>query len=212
MPEITADLLDRFSLKKYADPETIYRGELYYKEGRVVSTAYEGEVYSFRVIGKGETYRVSIRRPTEDQLSLTCTCPHARRVAICKHIVASVMTLKDELKKKHVSLWQDTLSNALEHPLAQSSSTASKSKNYVAFFVLEMLEYFYGPEFYLKPYVLRASQWPLLKEIQHLPAAQVNDWLVNHREWESRKTTPYQSLNLNGCMNFSPEAVSFLTS
>ncbi|MAT45737.1 MAG: serine/threonine protein kinase [Anaerolineaceae bacterium] len=209
MPEITADLLDRFSLKKYADPETISRGELYYKEGRVVSTELDGEVYSFKVIGSDQSYLVHIRRPTEDQLSFTCTCPHARRVAICKHIVASVLTLKDKLNKKHVSPWQDRLNNVLEYPLHQTTSTTNRAKNYVAFFVLDLLDYFYGPEFYLKPYVLRTSQWPLLNDLRQLPASQVNDWLVQHREWESQITTPYQALNPNGCINLSPEAVSF---
>ncbi len=133
MPEITADLLDRFSLKNYADPESISRGELYYKEGRVISTTYDNEVYSFKVIGSGQSYQVRIKRPTEDQLSFTCSCPHARRVAICKHIVAAVMSLKDQLKKNMSACGKTRSTPRWTIPLGKFLRPAAEQKTLLLF-------------------------------------------------------------------------------
>jgi superfamily II DNA or RNA helicase len=71
---------------------TYYRGEAYWREGRVVSSKLEGRVLTGEVDGS-ERYRVHVTATPTDGLISRCSCPLG---GMCKHAVALVLAYLGE--------------------------------------------------------------------------------------------------------------------
>lgn len=81
-----AKVLDRSLLRALAGSRSYERGEDYHGSGCVERLGIEGEAVVATVQGT-HRYRVELR-PGDEGLEGSCTCPHAREGAFCKHCVA----------------------------------------------------------------------------------------------------------------------------
>ena len=133
MAEITSELLDNFPFERFASSGVIQRGRQYFRQGKVSLIEFDTiSAYLFSEGSYGEEYDVDIFF-SGNQLHAACTCPHAQQVQVCKHIVASILTLSEHLKnakKGSKSKWERRLSNALEN-LPKKKGTR-KVKPYLA--------------------------------------------------------------------------------
>jgi uncharacterized Zn finger protein len=88
-----AKVLDRSQLRALAGSRSYERGEDYYESGCVERLAIEGDSVVATVQGT-HRYRVELR-PGEEAPAGSCSCPHAREGAFCKHCVAVGLAFLD---------------------------------------------------------------------------------------------------------------------
>ncbi len=138
---------------------------------------------------------------------MECTCPQAEVAPVCKHMVASMLALTQHLKSEEVQDdWQYRLGTALQN--APRRTGGGSAQHYVALFLLQKEEYYQRASFSLAPRVIKASQWPALKQLDGDPAA-IQRSLDQNRGWTKLLEQPYQSANPAGCMNVPPEGIAF---
>jgi hypothetical protein len=100
-----------------SDPHRLSRGKRYAKDGSVLDIVVEPGVVTCEVQGSRSTpYLASIEvtpgdgMPLRRDVSATCTCPDADNWDghICKHVVATLFTLADELliEPELLDLWR----------------------------------------------------------------------------------------------------------
>ncbi len=93
MPKITADLLDKSPYKHYTSAAVIQRGQQYFRSGHVYEIDYQGNYAICQVEGSFAEYEVEIILHANNHVSYACTCPHAKQVRVCKHMIASILAL-----------------------------------------------------------------------------------------------------------------------
>lgn len=103
MPAHTAPILD--TLISRAGPTIAERGLNYFAEGLVSGLDIDKESARARVKGR-ETYRVELRA-RDDELSFSCTCPHAMEGNLCKHVVAVGLAWLDALEPEQAQASAD---------------------------------------------------------------------------------------------------------
>jgi len=91
-------MLNLKNFEKEIVPVILKRGEQYFRNGNVTSIEEEGNgVWSAEVEGS-ETYTVEVTIKSNDKISdYFCDCPHEG--GICKHVVAVLFTLQNEIVK-----------------------------------------------------------------------------------------------------------------
>ena len=91
--------LDNLTLGKLGNPspQIIQRGRTYYAQGRVIIAEFRGNKAICLVRGRQDTYTVTLGVDKHDRLRASCTCPHAYRVSVCKHMVASLLEVRQYL-------------------------------------------------------------------------------------------------------------------
>ncbi|NOY99468.1 MAG: DEAD/DEAH box helicase family protein [Chloroflexi bacterium] len=207
MPKITSKLLDEFPYDHNVSPAVVQRGRQYFRTGHVYEIDYQGDYAVCQVEGNYDDYEVTIRLYATKQVLLTCTCPHAAQVPVCKHMVASMMALSQYLRNGEIpSDWERKLDTALENLPRRKGG--GKARRYAAIFLLQEDEYYYELQFSLVPRIVKASRWGMLKIVDDDPAA-VNRMLVKNHGWTKHLEHPYNSVNPNGCLNLPPEGVAF---
>ena len=205
---ITYKLLDDFPYYQYADRNSIQRGARYFRDERVYEMTFEEDSAECMVRGSGGNhYEVVISQQGKKELGFSCTCPYADQGYFCKHMMASLLALKEYLYSEEVQKdWKYQLGLALQN--APRRTTGSKAHRYVAIFLLQKDEYYSGVSFKISAAIVKAAQWGRLNHIDDDPAA-VNQALNDGRGWVNYLDQPAQSVNPAGCMNVPPEGIAF---
>lgn len=209
MSKITSDMLDNFPYDHYASQVIIQRGRKYFNNGHVREIDYQGDYAICQVEGNYEDYEVSLRLYAKNQIVLSCTCPHAEQVSVCKHMIASMMALNEYLKNGEVSsAWERKLDTAFENLPRRKGG--GKAQRYAAIFLLRKSEYYYKTTFSLEPRIIKDSQWDVLKTVQDDPA-DINRALEKNNDWTKYLEHPYRrNVNPDGCLNLPLESITLL--
>jgi non-specific serine/threonine protein kinase len=191
------------------------------------------------VLGDTNDYSVEIEVDQRlGELLFDCDCPFAEN-NFCKHMVAAALALSAYLKENTEgerdaeeipSLhrlpasknWRTKLDDTLA--LIPHRAAANNASRYVALVVLSRTEYgYYNAGYYnsrysapsysyaLEPFIIKANNWyPLLRGSTLTSPQAINAFLDSTKKWITVGEKPHQPLNPAGCLNLSPDAVSFL--
>ncbi|HTY62034.1 MAG TPA: SNF2-related protein [Acidobacteriota bacterium] len=235
---ITTELLKNFPFSRYADPGSIQRGREYYRRGNVwnVELVDENKAHC-SVEGQSGEYTVEIEVSEKTgELLFDCDCPYADEGNFCKHMVAAALKLNayleeeqdeshdEEYQDETVSTpppssqnWQKKLSETLA--LAPRRSTSPNLMHYAAVVLLtrsQMGYYGYGSTnhssyyYSLEPLMLKAGDWNLLAGSEKKSPQEINEFLEADKKWIKAADRMFQRLNPAGCLNLSPDSVSFM--
>ncbi|RME05512.1 MAG: serine/threonine protein kinase [Anaerolineae bacterium] len=202
---LTADFLNQVMQRIYAAPAIVQRGHQYYRAGRVRSVEISGS-QAVCVVEGSQQYEVLLQR-SGDGLTAFCSCPYAAGGAVCKHIVASILTTRDLLEANRPSQWEIQADYLLQ--TLQKKRRGASPQKYAAFFALVHSSYYSGEHFKLVARVIKASRWKPLKFLKD--AEEINRRLKETTDWHRYVETPYRAPNPRGCLNLPPEAAAFLS-
>ena len=206
--ELTSDLLDSFPFSIYASEGIIQRGRKYFHDGRVFDIQYDGSSAICLVEGsEDEDYEVSIKLQETKRIKVSCTCPHADQVPVCKHIIASILALSDLLKETQtprVSDWEKKLTTAIENIPKRKKSYG---RPYVVVFLLEKRAYYRELDFSLRTRIFRTEHW-YGDDLNGKDAASITEMLRASNAWHRHIDGFRGSLVPEGCINLPPEGVS----
>ena len=237
MPSLTSKLLESYPYSRYADPKTIQRGHAYYKDGRVwdITLSRHDSRAVCMVDGDSGEYTVEIEVDQESsELYFDCTCPYAEN-HFCKHMVAAGLELSeflnegdsenDEEEEEFIpripSRTSGSWQNRLNETLAQvpRRPSAGSPVRYVALVLLTRSQYGYSGSgnpywttyFYsLQPFIIKENEWTHLAGSSSKSPQEIHDFLNTNNKWMKVGERLPRQINPAGCMNLSPEAVSFL--
>ena len=238
MLNLTSQLLDTYPYFQHTDLKTIERGRAYYKEGRVWGTAfYKNKSQAVcQVNGDLGDYTVEIEIDQQtSKLYFDCDCPYGAD-HFCKHMVAAALEvsarLKDEVdsdeddeskfflparpQPQRVEDWQAKLNETLAQ--VSHRTPANNHSRYVALVVMSRSQYgYYGygnaPRSYsytLEPFIIKGREWDLMVEGELKSPQEINDFLCANKRWIKVGERLTHWVNPAGCLNLSPDAVSFL--
>lgn len=120
MAGLTEEMIDLNRLQRYVGATIYERGRLYYQQGRVTIDYVEDDYATCLVKGQEGVYDVRIELD-RNNLFFFCDCPYAEEGRICKHIVASVMAVREHLRTHKPIRWQTQLSRVIQATQAPSS-------------------------------------------------------------------------------------------
>ena len=237
MPSLTPKLLESYPYSRYADPKTIQRGHAYYKDGRVwdITLSRHDSRAICMVDGDSGEYTVEVEVDQESsELYFDCTCPYAEN-HFCKHMVAAALELSeflnegdsenDEEEEEFIprvpSRTSGSWQNRLNETLAQvpRRPSAGSPVRYVALVLLTRSQYGYSGSgnpywttyFYsLQPFIIKENEWTQLAGSSSKSPQEIDDFLNTNNKWMKAGERLHRQINPAGCMNLSPEAVSFL--
>ena len=94
------------------------RGKEYYRAGKAKKLTWEsdpenrgGDIYEATVRGSRK-YHVVIRASAGEIQEMSCTCPYASDVNLCKHEAAVLLAIEDEYEKLYVDSEEDGEKNS----------------------------------------------------------------------------------------------------
>ena len=134
MAGLTDEMFDLNRLQRYVGASIYERGRMYYQQGRVSIDYVEEDYATCIVTGQGGVYDVRIELDRSN-LFFFCDCPYAEEGRICKHIVASVMAVREHLRTHKPVKWQTQLSRVIQ--AAQTPSSRYLPPQYILFFSLQ---------------------------------------------------------------------------
>lgn len=208
MPILTKELLDPNSLGYYADWNALSRGQQYYRENRVRIVNFDGESATCNVHGQQGNYTVVITAETNHKVNLSCNCPQAARSRFCKHMIASMLTVREYIKQNVETRWQYKLGTALTISPKRPASKGPRSR-YIILFGLQHEKYANGQDnFRLIPFKVKLQDWVSGAEIEHLPDPETrNVYLEQNKDWKHHAESNSQSIDPRTCVNLPPEGV-----
>jgi len=200
MPYLTRELLKP---ERFASWNILSRGYEYYRQGRVTITSLDDESATCKVRGAGATYTVTLQAAGEKHLIYSCTCPHAAKGYVCKHVVAAALKVSEQVGSIE-DRWDyrldrllDTLSRRTSRP-----TTAEDASPYVLIFGLQIG----GSTCYLQAFTLSPSNWPEAGEVSPGDPEAVAQSLDRDRSWQPFAYRVHSPLNPYACINLPPEA------
>ncbi|MBK8823148.1 MAG: SNF2 helicase associated domain-containing protein [Anaerolineales bacterium] len=236
MHSLTPQLLKNYPFSRYADPKSIQRGQEYFKDGRVweIILTKNNSKAVCEVGGDSGEYTVEIEIAQKSgQLSFDCTCPYAVS-HFCKHMVASALAViahlqgEDEEFEYEEDLlpiqdsqaaqnWQNKLNETLA--LVPRRAPVGNFQQYAALVMLTrspISNYAYGNAprssytYTIEPFIVKANDLNSIKgQVLNTPQ-EVNDFLFVNQKWAKAGEKMQQQMNPEGCINLSPDAISFL--
>lgn len=207
MPLLTRENLDQNSTR-YTDWQTMERGKAYYQAGRAELLEFDGQTATCRVHGQHGTYTVIVTASSKERVNCSCNCPQAAQTRTCKHMVASMYTVRDFVKNNAEKNWQYRLALALEKT-PRRAKTKKEVENSVVLLGLatdKLHDGTYSARLY--PFRVTASHWPGVKSI-----AEANDnaesatYLDLNRTWVRHVETPTKPLPYGSVANLTPEGL-----
>ncbi len=105
--------------------------------------------------------------------------------------------------------WRNRL-DALIYNLPPVARSAGKTKAYAGVFLIIKEDYYFQGAFGYMPYLLRARQWPRLREMTEADAQAINALLEADTEWYKYGEELYSQPDPAECLNLAPEAINLL--
>jgi non-specific serine/threonine protein kinase len=236
MSTLIRQLLVTYPYARHADPATIERGKIYYKQGRVWDIEMRGDTRAIcfvKGVSGDYTVEIEVDKQTE-KLSFSCDCPYAEN-HFCKHMIAAALELsiylksdkgldvEDEeftarppsqlaqtrLKPTNSNNWQYKLYTVFLQ-LPHSPSSGTHTQRFAAVLLMIKGEYYSQYAYSFTPYIIKAKNWDALQKYSTGDIAAVNDLLDTHREWLKHGEDLYSQINPSGCLNLNLEAFNLL--
>jgi non-specific serine/threonine protein kinase len=237
MKRLTSQLLDNYPYSRHATPQTIQRGRVYYKDGRVwdISLVSDQKAYCL-VDGDTGEYTVEIEiDKSSGELSFECDCPYAE-TGFCKHMIAAAMEVSEQLREeeddeeeeeqeiespapnvKNVSGdWKTKLMQTVAL-MPRQSTGGNRVNRYAVAMLLTRNRYSYyaygsGQQYSytLEPVIIKESDWSPLREVEGFNPERVNHLLETSRNWIKAGEQYFQVINPKGSMNVSGDSIAFI--
>jgi len=200
MPYLTRELLKP---ERFAPWNILQRGYDYYRQGRVTVTSLDDESATCKVRGTGSTYTVTLQAKSEKHLIYSCTCPHAAKGYVCKHVVAAALKVSEQVGSIE-DRWDYRLDRLLDSLSRRTSrpTTAEDASPYVLIFGLQTG----GSTCYLQAFAISPSGWPEAGELSPNDPEAVAQSLDRDRSWQRLASRVQSPLNPYACINLPPEA------
>ncbi len=195
--------LEELHLNAYASEAVIERGNVYLDEGRVYLDSVQQEMVIAHVRGT-DWYGVTLQLD-DNGLTGRCTCPHAARGYICKHMIATILAVRQYYQGNSASRWKYQLDNLLS--TQKNLIKHHQSHPYYLFFSLQDRA-LWNREWAIYSYRTINSQMPeeLWEKLQN--PAQFDQAVGELHELNVLKETSADQ-DISTCINLPPEAVSF---
>ena len=232
MRELTYQLLEKYPYSSYADSKTIQRGRTYYQQERVWDVDLENPARAICFVdGESGEYTVEIAIDQKSgEINFSCDCIYAEN-HFCKHMIAAALAVIEFLKEntdeeneddepsigagqkptqpQATNLWQSKLDNALQ-VFHQPTSAGPNIQRYVAVLMMVKEDYYYRGFFKITPVIIKARNWAALQEISAGDEQAANNLLDSNPEWLNFAEDLHSQTNPAGCLNLTPEGLSFM--
>lgn len=206
MPLLTKENLDPNTFPYY-DYNVFLRGRTYFTEGRVTILNFTGQTAACRVRDDQGNYTVSLSAETKTQVKTDCDCAQFARMRMCKHVLASVMAVRDYITREASNQWEYRLKMALEST-PRRKAAASTRRKYAIFFALQR-EKLYNDEysFRLFPFRISSQDWAEVRTLEGLIQQEKNERLEKDRSWAHAAESVISPLNFEDVVNAPMEGV-----
>lgn len=193
MPLLTIDRLEPARLTYYYD--IIRRGQAYYSEGRVSLKSFDGESATATVQGTRGQCTVTIKATPQGRPALTCTCPHAAKGNICKHMIAAALAVREHIRSIQ-NRWDYRLHQALER-IPAPKKEALPSEPYILLYSLRP-ESSYSPS---PPTSFRPPVGPARLKKSRIPSPSTSCWTPTApgNRWSGRSDPRWNLLLASTC-------------
>jgi non-specific serine/threonine protein kinase len=193
---------------RYADWQTAERGKIYYMEKRVEILEFDGQSAVCTVNGQNDKYTVIVRAISKDRVDCACNCPQAAKVRVCKHMVASMLAMRDYIKNVAESNWQYRLGLAIEQTpkMVGIKKGIEKSLLLLGIQIEKLKNGTYSS--YIYPYQVKESRWKAIQTEADLSDPQkAIDYMDEKRTWTQYVDRPSRELQYGNVVNLPPEGV-----
>jgi non-specific serine/threonine protein kinase len=209
MPLLTKENLDP-NLFGYYDWNIMTRGQEYYKQNRVSITDFDGESATCRVAGNQDKYTVVITAGGKNKVNISCNCPQAAQARYCKHMIASMLAVRDYIKHTAENRWQYRLSMALSNSSKRPGNRGPRIK-YVIVFGMQQEKYSNGEyEHRLIPFKFKIQDWHDATGIAEMEDTEaISQFLDKNRSWTSHIESYPEKLDRRACVNLPFEGTEF---
>jgi len=197
------EFLEKIDLYSCASKAVVDRGQAYLDAGRVYLDNVQQEVAIAHIQGT-DWYDV-ILQIDDDSLICKCTCPHAARGFICKHMIATILAIREYSQIDSVSHWKNQLDVLLS--TQKDLIKQRQSHPYYLFFSLQDRG-IWNEEWSIYSYRTINHQIP--KDLwEKLQNSDQFDQAVDELHQRNLLKETLANQNDNSCINLPPEAVSF---
>jgi non-specific serine/threonine protein kinase len=204
MQIITPDVVNSINVYAVCDFKTIQRGLSLFQAQRANIIRYTLDEATCRVMDKEEDFVVLIKLQGKKQLVFLCPCEAFDPKHLCRHVVASLLTLGPYLLSQGQDNWQYRLATALQETPRRAS--APHRQEYAIIFGLHKEEQYSVTRYYMLPYKLKVSDWEDLRQFE-ADYAVINQYLEKEMRWQRYVEVPNQLFHPDGCINLPPEGV-----
>ena len=206
MGMLTEDLFDINRLERFAGSAVFERGRVYYNQRRVEVDFVEPDYASCTVVGRSDVYNVLIKAD-RNRLIFHCDCPFAENGAICKHSVASFMTVRDHLRKHKPARWQSQLNRIIQ--TLPGSSPAVSAAPYLLIYSLQNTAPPGGyPSWELTPYTLPLPKLAADQRSALYGGDSPAELLQRQPNLVRQMSTPVSAISSEDCVNSPPSVVA----
>jgi non-specific serine/threonine protein kinase len=205
MASLSVDTLNIDRLRASAGRVVFDQGQAYFDWGRVQIYEIAKERARCYVTGS-RLYEVELT-VSEGYLYLRCDCNYAARNVICKHEVASVLAVREKLRKDLPVPWTEHLGKIIQ--ITQAAPRRVKPKPYLLFFSLQNYSSPGYNSWKIVPYQLPLSS--LSKEMQaevtNMEQGELGRFLEQLPAVQHNVKFLHNTLNPDGCVNGGFESV-----
>ncbi len=207
MPLLTLGNLDPTSFAYY-DYNAYSRGSIYFKQGRVEMASFDGQTAVCRVQGDNGLYSVTLTAENKQHVRATCNCPQAARTRVCKHMVASILAVRNHIEHEAQNDWQYRLKQALESAPKRKASGAPRN-HYAIVLGLHSEKYYTNEYAYtLTLFTVKSQDWLGMDDLENAPNQhERNLGLEKDRSWTRFAKIASRLPDYRAVVNLPPEAV-----
>ncbi len=206
MSKLNVQTLNEERLRKSVDPEIFTLGRSQYLDGRVEIIDVKGDSAQC-IVQDRHPYRVEIK-VANNYLYLKCDCRYAYRGLICEHDIAACLAIRDILQQRQPPTWRNQVNKVLD--ATQLTRRKNAPPRYFLFFSLQETNAFdyqtWKLTAYHLPLALAAKSFPELANLTD--ETSIAEWLKANPQVAAHLKAPFQTLDLEGCINCTPQSVA----
>lgn len=205
MPILTIENLDSNSFYDY---NAYMAGRLLYKEGHVIVAGFDGRTATCRIQDSQGINSVILAAEAKRQIKAACDCTQSARAHTCKHIIASILAVKDYIEHEASGQWQYRLMQAFENTPKRKAASGPRNKYAIVFGLLRE-RYADGTNaFRLIPYRIKSQDWRGIFDLQKTVNQQEqNNRLDKDRTWMHSAEVVSSTVDYHAVVNLPIEGV-----
>jgi non-specific serine/threonine protein kinase len=207
MPILTIENLDPATFHFY-DYNTMTQGRLFFQEGRCSVLTFDGQSATCRVRDNRADYIVTVTAESKRQTAASCDCPQSGLKRMCKHIIASLLCLREHVQQNAQNQWQYRVMQAIENTPKAKARGRAKTKYAIVFGLLREQYAYGGVSYRLVPWRIKAQDWPGIKDLEEIPdQAGKNEMLDKNRGWTRSAEVVSAVMDYQSVVNLPTEGI-----